>query len=645
MRRLFVLLLVVAALICVIGCSNEGAVQMGTLNIVIDSSISRGIEPIPMEIKSYNISVKNDSGVEVYSSKESKSTTYSIAVPVGMYHIDVEALNKAGDLIGSGSGKKEVKADKTYGTVTIEVREFSGDGTFRIAIAANAGYTLQYLILDSAGNEVKKDELIPDSNTGLYSASIDLKNGFYEFKIVDKRTDGSFTLKHDTVRIVAGRTASYEAEFLIQTNGAVEIDKSSVLRTPVISLELNSEILGTATLKAEESLTVKAKVENIMPGFSYWWTVDGVMHGNETTDISKGIELVLGKEEVENLDLGSHTVALFVRNIQSSVEQSGVEQSGVVWSEFKSFTVLSDRPTAIEVKGVTEYWFVGDVLIPYEYAVSVKVGGSNYTFNPRSTVHKVDRPEDSEEVKPVVIQSVSDDNYFAYLDYEYDEVKKKTTVYIVLDKEIEEPGYITVKLPEQCEIEMGDAESMGVWFKADKTNFNPAQPETYGHRAFATVINGETERTYKVDPDRYSVASVSDTLKYEIVFDKKANTVKSEEEKEFELDVNKYTTFVKVGVPNISEYPEFGEKVQSITFFIGENEVGSWSNGEFPGKEFETTKRLTEFGNDLPVKVELVMKEGQIPAFFEYKIEPDMQSLTVEEGKTYGTIKFSVKKK
>ena len=642
MRRLFVLLLVVAALICVIGCSNEGAVQMGTLNIEIDSSISRGIEPIPMEIKSYNVSVKNqDSGVEVFSSKASKSTTYSIAVPVGMYHIDVEALNKAGDLIGSGSGEKEVKADKTYGTVKIEVEEFSGPGTFRIAIAANPDYTLEYSIWSYVDNEGEEDadkkeidgELIYDPNTKLYSASIDLNNGFYEFKIVDKRTDGSFTLKHDTVRIVAGRTASFEAEFLIQTDGSVELDTTKVLKTPKIEFELKSSTLHTSTLKTDETLTVEAKVGNIS-GYQYWWAVDGENITEPKTASSGSDTITVVVNESGNLDSGSHTVALFVKN-----------ELGVVWSEFKSFTVLSDYPTAIEVKGVTEYWFVGDVLIPYDYAVNVKIGGSNNTFNPRSTTHKVDKSEASEEVKPVVIQSVSDESYFAYLKYKYDEVNKKTTVCIVLDKEIEDPGKITVKFPEQSEIEMGDAESMGVWFRADKTNFNPAQPESYGHRAFATVINGETERTYKVDPDRYSVVSVTDTLKYEIVLDKKSYTVKSGEEKTVEMDVNEYTTFVKVGVPNISEYPEFNEKVESITFFIGENEVGSWSNGEFPGKVFETTKRLTEFGVDLPVKAVLVMKEGQSPAFFEYEIEPDMKSLTVEEGKTYGPIKFSVEKK
>ena len=640
MRRLFVLLLVVAALICVIGCSNEGAVQMGTLNIEIDSSISRGIEPIPMDIKSYNVTVTNkQSQEEAFSSKADKHEKYSISLPVGTYVIKVEALNKAGEIIGEGSFDEcKVEAKSKYETVTIMIKEYEGKGTFKIAIAANPDYTLQYEIKDAEGKTVKDDEdklvkgdLSYDESKGLYSVTLELKNGFYEFTITDKREDEvEYVLKNDTVRIVTGRIASYEAEFLIRTDGTVIIEKGGVSGTPRISLELKSEVLSTATLKAEESLTVKAEVENIMSGYSYWWTVDGVMHGMKMTDLSKGIELVLGKDEVEKLDPGSHTVALFV------------QREGVVWSEFKSFTVLSDYPTAIEVKGETEYWFVGDVLIPYDYAVSVKVGGSNYTFNPRSTVHKVDRP-DASEVKSVVIQSVSDDNYFAYLDYEYDEVKKKTTVYIKLDKEIEDPGYVVLDLSEQCV--MGDAESMGVWFRADKTNFNPAQPESYGHRAFATVINGETERKYKVDPDKYSVASVTDTLKYEIVLDKKANTVKSGETKEFKLDVKKYTTFVKVGVPNISEYPEFNEKVESISFFIGENEVGSWSNGEFPGKEFETTKRLTKFGYDLPVKVELVMKEGQILAFFEYEIVPDTQSLDVEEGNTYGPIKFSVHKK
>ena len=649
MRKLFVLLLVVAALICVIGCSNEGAVQMGTLNIVIDSSISRGISPIPMEIHSYNVSVENSSEVEVFSSTADKHTEYTIPLPVGAYTIKVQALNKAGDIIGGGSGFRTVEATPEYSTVTITVEEFKGVGTFNIAIAANSGYTLEYTIYDAAGEEVEKDahgedidgKLLYDGSKGLYSASIDLDNGFYQFTIYDKRTIDkdkreykSYVLKNDTVRIVAWRIASYEAEFLIQTNGAVEIDKSSVLRTPVISLELNSAVLGTGTLKTDESLTVVAEVKNIN-GYEYWWTVDGEKYTEPTSGSSTPFSLVFSKEEVAAFGSGSHTVALFVRDADKPV----------VWSEFKDFTVLSETPKAIEVKGETEFWFVGDVLIPYDFAVNVKIGENSYSFNPRSSVHRVDKPE-VPEVKPVVIQAVSDENYYAYLDYKYveDGEKEKTVVYITLDRDIEDAGHIVLNLDNPCTI--GDSDSLGVWFRADKTVLNPAQAESYSHRGFVTVVNGETSKEVKVDSDKYSIVGATESLlKYDLVYDRTAVRVKTGETENFEVKVVEYTTFVKVGVPAITTvYPEFEERVESISFHIGENEIGTWNNGSFPSKDYTSTKRLTKWGENLPVKAEIIMKDGSSSKFFEYEIVPDKTSMTVEEGNTY-EVEFTVQKK
>ena len=104
MRKTSIIVIVLCAILGIfVSCSNNAAEKFGSLEINIETSASRGLEPMSMETKAYNVTVTDAGENVVFSSQSSTKTRYSALVPVGACHIYVEALNKNGDVIGIGS--------------------------------------------------------------------------------------------------------------------------------------------------------------------------------------------------------------------------------------------------------------------------------------------------------------------------------------------------------------------------------------------------------------------------------------------------------------------------------------------------------------------------------------------------------------
>ena len=606
-RNMALVLLAIAVAVCLVSCSND-VVQNGTLFVKIDSSISRGLQAISMETSSYNVTIRNSSNEIVLDESSSTQTSYSISVPVGTYTVAVEALNEDGIVIGTGSTTGFVSAGQTT-AFTVTVSELSGNGTLSISITANEGYELSYSIKNAAGTEIEHGALA--FSDGTYSKSVELSNGFYSFSIV--RNDTNKVLKTDAVRIIKGRVVSYEAEFLILTDGSISII-NEILRTPQISLELSSK-----SLKSDATLSAAATITGIS-NYTCYWAVDEVPL-SEAGDYAD-LEL-----SMVGLTDGTHTISLFVSD------------GTVVWSESSVFSVIPERPTEIEVGGDVELWFIGDVLIPWDFKVDVEVGRSGYQFRPSATRGTAHLDAEGEKI---TIQSVSDENYYAYLDYKYDAVKERTVVYIILDRFIESPGYIEVIFPE---LETEDF-SMGVWFDADTTVLNPnATSYNYRCKGLVTVMSDTASRVVKVEPDTYRQNGTCGYLEgYELSLDRTPFEVKAGETKQSTWEIIEYTTFVEVEVPDVSIYPEFAELVQYISFSIGENGIGGWSNQYLPSSTSTYTTELTEFGEDLPVMAKITMKDMTSENALPYKIVPSVEIMTVEEGNTY-SVKFMVVEK
>ena len=175
-KTLSVILSAILIVFCLTSCSEVTNDKLGTLEININTSVSRGMQAISMETAYYNVVVKNSSDEIVASIFRDTRTSYSASLPAGTYSISVEALNSTGDVIGTGSCEATVVGGQTN-SFNITVSEAEGNGAFSMAIAADSGYTLSYVIKTADGTTVRSGNL--EYSEGVYSASETLANGFY----------------------------------------------------------------------------------------------------------------------------------------------------------------------------------------------------------------------------------------------------------------------------------------------------------------------------------------------------------------------------------------------------------------------------------------------------------------------------------
>ena len=466
-------LLVVVALLCFVGCNGNSVVRYGTLEINIESGISRGIQAVSMETAAYNVTVKDSDGNTLFNSTKSVKTTYTVTVPAVVCTIEIEALNKAGDVIGIGSTTAKIAPDEVN-KFNITVGEpDNGEGEFAISIKGEYGHTLEYRI-QSADSEYVKTGTCYYMN-GAYTANITLPRGFYTFEITWKEMD--LPVKTDTLRVIWGKTAVYDAEFLFLIDGSVTIT-NEIKGTPSISLS------GKKMLTVDDTLSVSSQISGIT-NYTCKWAIDEVMLDNSN---SESLEVAL-----TGFKDGVHTATLFVY------------AGDVVWSETMKFEVLPDRDTEIDVSGNVEFWLVGDVLLPYELRVECRFDGALY-FNLESSGDNV--RSDYIDTTRVMSCSLNYPDYIYYLRSEYDSERNVTVVEVVIDKYIEDPAFINVDIEKEYALKFNErGERCGLVFRSS-TIIEPLAGNNGNercYRGYVTVNNTNGVRTMKVEAGKYTV--------------------------------------------------------------------------------------------------------------------------------------------
>ena len=234
-RKFFALACTIfVAFLCFVSCEENGSVSVGTLNIIISDSMTRAIEPnISLDVEKYEVSLINSEGTALVSKELGKTITSCSQnnIPVGSYTVKVDAKNKDGNIIGTGSKECEVKVDETT-DVSVTINELSGTGKLRITVTgeidSNKIYTLTIF---------KPDDKVIDSVEfteveTLYTAEIELENGFYYFTVTDSKGNSSTP---EAFRIV--KDDILEAELLISTE-----DNGSFLLTVINTIKPNPSL-------------------------------------------------------------------------------------------------------------------------------------------------------------------------------------------------------------------------------------------------------------------------------------------------------------------------------------------------------------------------------------------------------------------
>ena len=336
MRKLSLFIIIaVISLLLLVGC-NDSVADTGILEVNISSGVTRGLEAVSMETASYLVEVKDSSGSSVWSSSDDPGldTTYSTVLTAGTYTVEVKARNKDEVVIGSGSTTVDVQAGRKN-TCTVAVKETQGNGTFQISITGPEGYELKYSI-ENTGDDKYTGAVEDLESSGKYCATVELPNGFYEYSITV--TGFEKPIKTDTVRITAGQTAVYSAEFSAEGNGMIAV-LNEIVSTPSVSITLSSE-----RVKDGGSLTVSGSAEGLTGDITVKWLVDEmVLEG--CSDMSS---FSLSMEEYS---IGEHTLTLIVSS------------GDVVWSSSRTFTVYDGSLDGHYVgsRSYSGYWYFFDI--------------------------------------------------------------------------------------------------------------------------------------------------------------------------------------------------------------------------------------------------------------------------------------------
>ena len=457
-RTLIFILVAILALLCLASCSEYVADKLGTLEINIGTSISRGMQAMSMEVSSYNVVVTNSDGEEVMSSYRSTRTSYSVSVPAGTYTASVEALNSTGDVIGTGSGSAPVVAGQTN-SFNIIVTEAAGNGTFRMAITAEAGHEFAYSINTADGTTVKSGNLV--YYEGVYSVTETLANGFYTFSIT---SDSGKVVKYDAIRIIADKALSYSAEFLFLYDGTITII-NEIIQNPAIAITLSSRFP-----KVGDTLTASATISGVASEYTCYWVLDGV----PTSAASEYADL---EYEIQDSDEGEHELSLFVVS------------GNIIWSESIVFNAREDKPTELEVEGPVDIWVVGNVLIPDDYDLKIRVNVGEFPDDMSAPYfHTRDYTSGSYTIS-CELDDVRDRGFYYYLE-EVEGENGFTTIHVVIDRYIENPAFVNVSYDMDYIMIDDESISLRIGNGNDK-----------GHVVYT---NGQTTRTIKLDGGSYN---------------------------------------------------------------------------------------------------------------------------------------------
>lgn len=463
--------IIFACIVLLVGCSQnvDQKQEFGTLVIEIDTAIERGLQAVSMETDSYNVTVKNASDETIFTTTKTNKTSFTISVPVGSCSVEIEALNKAGDIIGTGTASGTVDA-KTTTTFNVLVQELKGNGNFSISISGPSGNELVYYIKSTDGTLLKSGNLT--YSNGIYSSSIELPNGFYLFSIQWPETNK--TIEIDTIRVIKGKTSVYDAEFLFLVDGSISI-VNEIVETPTIKLTSNSKALS-----GSKTLQVKADVQGLVD-YTCSWYVDNVAVENSN---SSTLELPMSSYEE-----GEHTAKIIVST------------ASVVWSESIGFVVLPDRPTTLEVSGPFELHLAGDVLIPYSLTVTCRLSSidNSYTLSGSGTLTR------SLNVSGTHVLSceLSNENFIYYLESAYDDARGVNIVYVVIDRYIEDSSTVNITFNLKDE-DLADS-NYGLFLMANQKAIDETDHSS-GRNTWGLVpYDPIRPSTIKVAPDTYTI--------------------------------------------------------------------------------------------------------------------------------------------
>lgn len=468
-RKLFdIISLIITSLLllCFVSCEENNAIPVGSLNISIDNT-TRAIEPnVSLDVSKYEVSLLNGDGTPIVSKEIDKSHT-SLSqnnIPVGSYTVKVDAKNSEGVIIGTGSASCVIEKDKTT-NVSVTVRELSGKGKLSVTLTGGVDTSSLYTLTVYKPDDTEVDSVgFAAADTSL-KAELELDNGFYYFIVTNSEGNASTP---EAFRIVKGDIITAEA-YIYESLGSFRITiTNSIAPNPTLKLDVSD-----ATIHEGEEFTVSATG---MSGESltYSWYVNG-----------KAVE---GSKESITLRLenpGDYTIRCLVQDPASSV----------VWSCDKTITVheSSYHPTELTLSGEIETWIIGDVLIPWDMVVTLNADGSPLMNAQYGQGHKSFTLDDDTTLS-CNLTGVEGYSYYFETDIAED---GSTIVYIVIDKEIENPAYISFIFDYDYVFSKDRGEYRGFCLSPQGEYY-----ESEGS-GIVSLTNDTTTRTIKVEPGTY----------------------------------------------------------------------------------------------------------------------------------------------
>ena len=321
MKKTFTLIAIIALLFSLIGCNSDNAPLTGSITVSIKDSVSRTItsDVSPVAVK-YAVEGTAPDGTKVsFDLSESTPSWVKAEAAPGEWNFTATAYNNDEKEIGSGTASATVVPGQST-SVTIEVHEYSGDGTLSVNLTGITSdvvtYTATvYQVLNGALNSVRSGNL----NNG--SITFTLPNGFYSLVLT---CDNSSIVMPaaEAVRIMKGDNLS--ASYSICDQGGVNVVISNGIKPyPEMSVTLDKtsvavgeEVTATATIQEKDS-----DGSIIQGSYSYEWYVNNV--------------------KLESVDESEATITFDDEGLYNITCIAFNAETGVVWSKVAEVNVVS----------------------------------------------------------------------------------------------------------------------------------------------------------------------------------------------------------------------------------------------------------------------------------------------------------------
>ena len=472
-RKLFTAISIIITsflLLCFVSCEENNAIPVGSLNISIDNT-TRAIEPnISLYVSKYEVSLLNGDGTPIVSKEIDKSYT-SLSqnnIPVGSYTVKVDAKNSEGVTIGTGGASCVIEKDKTT-DVSVTVRELSGKGRLSVTLTGGVDTSSSYTLTVYKPDDTEAGSVGFAAVDTSLKAELELDNGFYYFVVTDEEGNASTP---EAFRIVKGDIITAEA-YIYESLGSFRITiTNSIISNPTLKLDVSD-----VTIHEGEEFTVSATG---MSGESltYSWYVNGKAVEGSAYTLTLTFDVS-----------GDYNFRCLVKDTASSI----------VWSCDKTITVheSSYRPTELTLSGEIETWVVGDVLIPNDMVVTLNADGSPLMNAQYGHGHKTFTLEDNATLS---CNLTGVEGYSYYFETENAE-DGSTIVYIVIDKEIENPAYISFIFDYDYVFNKDRREYRGFYVYPQGEDIDSERS------GFVSLTNDTTTRTIKVEPASYRISS------------------------------------------------------------------------------------------------------------------------------------------